>query len=72
MKNPAVFYGAIVLAIICLILGIYYAIPGVYHIATSGAHPANEPQPAHIALFIVLAIICGIAAAVRRPKSNVR
>jgi hypothetical protein len=72
MKNPAVFYGAIVVAVISLILGIYYAIPGIYHVATSGSHPANDPQPGHIALFIGLAVICGIAAAVTRPKSKVR
>jgi len=72
MKNPAVFYGAIVVAVISLILAIYYAIPGIYHVATSGSHPANEAQPAHIALFVGVAVICGIAAAVTRPESNVR
>ena len=53
MKNPAIFFGAIVVAVIALALGIYYAIPGVYHILTSGSHPAMEPQPSHIILFAV-------------------
>ncbi len=72
MKNPAVFYGAIVVAVISFILGIYYAIPGVYHVATSGSHPAMDPQPAHIVLFVVLTIVCVVAALVTRPKSRVR
>ena len=72
MKNPAVFYGAIIVAVISLALGVYYAVPGVYHVATSGAHPAMDPQPTHIVLFVVLAIICVVAALVTRPKSRVR
>ena len=72
MKNPAVFYGAIVVAIICLVLGIYYTIPGFYHVATSGSHPAMDPQPTHIVLFVALAIIAVLAALVTRPKSRVR
>ena len=72
MRNPSVFYGAIVVAIISLALGIYYAVPGVYHVATSGSHPAMDPQPAHIALFMALAIVAVLAALVTRPKSRVR
>ena len=71
MKNPAPFFGAIAIAIISLALGIYYAIPGVHHVATFGTHPANEIQPAHIALFMAIAVICIIAALVTRPKSKV-
>jgi hypothetical protein len=31
-----------------------------------------DPQPTHIVLFVVLAIICVVAALVTRPKSRVR
>ena len=72
MKNPGVFFGAIVVAVLCLIIGIYYAIPGVYHVLTSGSHPAMDPQPTHVVLFIGLAVVCAIAALVTRPKSNAR
>ena len=72
MKNPALFFGAIVIAVISFALGVYYAIPGVYHVATSGSHPAMDPQPTHIALFIGIAVVCVIAALVTRPKSRVR
>lgn len=70
MKNPALFYGAIVVAVISLALGIYYAIPGVYHVLTSGSHPAMDPQPTHVVLFVVVAVVCVIAALVTRPRSR--
>ena len=72
MKNPALFYGAIVVAVISLALGVYYAIPGVYHVLTSGSHPAMESQPSHVVLFIVIAVVCIVAALVTRPRSRVR
>ena len=72
MKNPALFYGAIVVAVISLALGVYYAIPGVYHVLTSGSHPAMDPQPTHVVLFVVVAIVCVIAALVTRPRSRAR
>ncbi len=70
MKNPALFYGAIVVAVISLALGIYYAIPGVYHVLTSGSHPAMDPQPSHVVLFIGIAVVCIVAALVTRPRSR--
>jgi hypothetical protein len=70
MKNPAVFYGAIAVAILTLIAGIYYSVPGVYHVLTSGSHPAMDSQPGHMALFYGLFVICVIAALVTRPKAT--
>jgi hypothetical protein len=70
MKNPALFYGAIVVAVISLALGVYYAIPGVNHVFTSGAHPPMDPQPGHILLFIGITVVCVIAALVTRPRSK--
>jgi hypothetical protein len=72
MKNPAIFFGSIAVAVIALVLAIYYAIPGVYHVAVSGRVPANDPQPSHIALFVAITFISVIAALVTRPKSSVR
>ncbi|HET9922222.1 MAG TPA: hypothetical protein VFQ30_20495 [Ktedonobacteraceae bacterium] len=70
MKNPAIFFGAIIIAIISLAIGIYYAIPGVHHILVSGSHPAMETQPTHVVLFVGIAVLCVIAALVTRPKPN--
>ena len=72
MKNPAIFFGAIAVAIIALLLGIYYTIPGFHHVATFGSHPADQMQPSHMALFYGLFVICIIAALVTRTKSSVR
>ena len=42
MKNPAIFFGAIAVAVISLALGIYYSLPGIHHVATFGSHPADQ------------------------------
>ncbi len=68
MSRTTIFFAAIGVAVISLILGIYYAIPGIYHVLTSGSHPPQDPQPAHIALFLGLTVVCIIAALVTRPK----
>jgi hypothetical protein len=67
MKNPAIFYGGIVLAIVGIALGIFFLIPGINHvIADSTMHIK------HAILFFGLAIIGIIGALVARPKAAVR
>jgi hypothetical protein len=67
MKNPAIFYGGIVLAIVGIALGIYFLIPGVNHvIADSTMHIK------HAILFFGLAVIGIIGALVARPKAALR
>jgi len=67
MKNPALFFGAILLAIIGVALGVFFLIPGVPHvIADSHMHYK------HAALFFGLAVVGIIAALVARPKAEVR
>jgi hypothetical protein len=64
MKNPAIFYGGIVLAIVGIALGVFFLIPGINHvIADSGMHWK------HAILFFGLAVIGIIGALVARPKS---
>ena len=64
MKNPAIFYGGIVLAIVGIALGIFFLIPGINHvIADSSMHIK------HAILFFGLAVIGIIGALVARPKA---
>ena len=69
-NNPTVFFGGIVVAVVALILAIYYALPGVYHVLVSGKNPAMNPQPSHVLLFAVLTVLGIIAALVTRPKTT--
>ncbi len=64
-KNPALFYGAIAVAIIGILLGVYYLIPGIYHPL---AYPPTIAHYKHAALFFVLGVIGIITALVTRPK----
>jgi hypothetical protein len=67
LKNPLLFVGSIIGAILCLFLGIYYALPGVYHVSLSHSHPPLNPKLDYMAAFLVLAVICaGVAVLARR------
>jgi hypothetical protein len=64
LKNPAIFYGGIVLAIVGIALGVFFLIPGINHvIADSSMHIK------HAILFFGLAVIGIIGALVARPKA---
>ncbi len=72
MKNPAVFFGAVVVAVISLVLAIYYAVPGVNHVLVSDPATATQFQLKHVVLFGAILIVCVIAALVTRPKASAR
>ena len=66
MKNPAIFYGAILLAIVGIALGVFFLVPGIPHIiADSSMHIK------HAILFFGLGVIGIIGALVTRPKAAV-
>ena len=68
MKNKtAIFSSAIVIAIICLALAVFYAIPGINHPLVS--ENATSAHWKHVALFAALMVLCVIGALVTRPKS---
>jgi hypothetical protein len=69
-NNRTVFYAAIVVAIIALVLCVFYIIPGVTHPLVSG-----DPTGAHYkhaAAFGALAVVAIIGVLVTRPKSGIR
>jgi hypothetical protein len=70
MRNPGLFYGAIAVAIIGILLGVFYLIPGVWHPLTLSGLPSS-PHYKHAALFFVLGVIGIIGALVTRPKAAV-
>ena len=64
MKNPVLFYGAIAIAIIGLLLAVFYAIPGVSHPLVSLNPTAAHYK--HASLFAVIAILGVVGALVSR------
>jgi hypothetical protein len=64
--NPTLFIGAIIVAILAVIAGIYYLIPGVYHPLAS---PPTAQHIKHALLFFIIAVLCVIGALVTRPKT---
>lgn len=64
MKNPVLFSGGILLAIIGIALGIFFLVPGINHIITdSGTHIK------HATGCFVLAVLGIVVALVNRPKA---
>ena len=64
MKNPAIFYGGIVLAIVGIALGVFFLIPGINHFIAD-----NNMHIKHALLSFGLAVIGIIGALVTRPKA---
>ena len=68
-KNPLLFFGGIVLAIICIALTIYYVLPAHYmHLFASNPYGTNVK---HAVAFAVIAVICLLVAAINRPRPSV-
>lgn len=65
MKNPALFYGGIALALVGIILGIFFLIPGIPHIVTDSAMHIK-----HALVGFALAVVGILAALVNRPRTG--
>ena len=67
MNNKiALFGGAILAAVICLAVSVYYIIPGYDHVLVT--HDSTQSHPTHALAFFALAVICVVFALVTRPK----
>lgn len=69
MKNPLLFFGAIVVAIIALALSVFYFIPGPYHPLTFSGTPTDR-HVTHAVVFFLLFLLLVVVALVNRPKSS--
>jgi uncharacterized membrane protein HdeD (DUF308 family) len=64
------FLGALIVELLSLILAIYSALPGVYHVLVSSSHSPLDPQPMYMVLFTVLTILSTIMVLVNRPNAT--
>ncbi len=69
-SRTLLFYAAIAVAVIAVVLCIYYSVPGPYHILVS-SNP-NDAHRTHAIGMGAIAVLAIIAALVMRPKSVVR
>jgi len=64
MKNPALFFGGIVLTLLGIALGIFFLVPNINHIIASSA-----PHSKHAIACFALAVLGILVALVNRPKA---
>ena len=70
-NNRTFFYVAIVVALIALVLCVFYLIPGVYHPLTFSGKPTDAHRT-HAIAFGALTALAIVGALVTRPKSTIR
>lgn len=56
-----------VVAVICLALAIFYAVPGIYHPFVFSGDPTAHHYK-HAAAFVALAVLCGLGARFARSS----
>lgn len=64
MKNPALFFGGIVVAILGIALGVFFLVPNVNHVIAD-----THMHIKHAVAFFGLAVLGVIVALVSRPKA---
>ena len=65
MKNPAIFFLGILVAIIGIALGAFFLVPNVNHIIAD-----SQPHIKHAIAFFALAVVGILIALVNRPKAS--
>ena len=69
-NNRALFYGAIVVAILALALCVYYIVPGYSHLFVSSDPTGTHAK--HAIAFGAVAVVAIIGALVTRPKPAIK
>jgi hypothetical protein len=64
LKNPALFYGGIIVAILGIALGIFFLVPNIPHIIASSASHSK-----HAIACFAIAILAILVTLVNRPKA---
>ena len=67
MSKSTIFYAGIAVAVIALLIAVYYVIPGVYHVL---ATPPTVAHYKHAAAFTAVAIVAALAAIINRPRAT--
>lgn len=71
-KSSILFYGAIVVTAVALLLCIYNAIPGIYHVPVPAYAEPTKVHYKYVALFGGLAVLGAIGALITRPKAGAK
>ncbi|GAC1397533.1 MAG: hypothetical protein NVSMB49_03480 [Ktedonobacteraceae bacterium] len=66
MSKTTIFYAGIAVAVVALLIAIYYVIPGVYHVLASDPMKAHYK---HAVAFVAIAVVAALAAVINRPRS---
>lgn len=64
MKNPALFFGGIILTILGIALGIFFLVPGINHVIAD-----SSPHTKHAIACFAIAALGILVALVNRPKT---
>ncbi len=67
MNKTTIFYAGIGVAIIALLIAVYYVVPGVYHVLASNPTQAHYK---HAAAFFAVAVVAALAAVINRPRAT--
>ena len=67
MNKTTIFYAGIAVAVVALLVAIYYVVPGVYHVLASNPMQAHYK---HAAAFAAVAVVAALAAVINRPRAT--
>ncbi|HEY4386753.1 MAG TPA: hypothetical protein VGN34_20035 [Ktedonobacteraceae bacterium] len=69
MNRTTIFVSATNIAVLALLLAIYYAMREADHMLENGFHLPHSPQPTHLLLFVLIAALGALIALINRPRT---